>query len=87
LSAPDAHPLEPGLAILRERSARQCPVGAELERLERTGRLTTPRTLIAVSHVHMHLNRLLRSSNSAQELVIADFLARLYEADLHRRAT
>jgi hypothetical protein len=35
----------------------------------------------------MHLNRLLRSSNSAQQLVIVDFLARLYEADLHRGPT
>jgi hypothetical protein len=32
----------------------------------------------------MHLNRLLRGSNTAQELVVCDFLARLYEASGYR---
>jgi thiopeptide-type bacteriocin biosynthesis protein len=84
-SAPrDGHPLEPGLEFLRERSARLAPIAETLRQLERAGRLTSPRVAIASSLLHMHLNRLLRGNNSAQELVICDFLARLHEASSKR---
>jgi thiopeptide-type bacteriocin biosynthesis protein len=82
----DGHPLEPGLEILSQRSARMTPIAQTLRRLESEGRLTLPRTAIAGSLVHMHLNRLLRGDNTAQELVICDFLARLYEASVRRPA-
>lgn len=83
----DGHPLEPGLALLRERSRRLIPVAAALSQLEREGRLTIPVAQIASSLLHMHLNRLLRGDNIAQELVICDFLGRLYEASARRRRT
>ncbi len=34
----------------------------------------------APSYLHMHANRLLRSAHGAQELVLYDFLCRLYES-------
>jgi len=85
-SPDDGHPLEPGLELLRDRSTRLAPVAAALSGLEREGRLTTPVAQIASSLLHMYLNRLLRGDNTAQELVICDFLGRLYAADARRRA-
>jgi thiopeptide-type bacteriocin biosynthesis protein len=76
--------LEPGLEILAERSRTLEPIGRELVRLEQEGRLTVPRSAISRALVHMHLNRLLRGDNTAQEAVIYDFLARLYEAEVRR---
>jgi lantibiotic biosynthesis protein len=79
------HPLAPGLAILAERSGRIRPVVAELRALEAAGRLSLPVRTLAASYVHMHANRLLRGSARRQELVLYDFLARLY-AGLAARA-
>ncbi|HST26253.1 MAG TPA: lantibiotic dehydratase [Gaiellaceae bacterium] len=73
---------EPGFAVLRERSEAIRPLAAELGRLEAEGKLTLPGADVAGSLLHMHLNRLLRGDNTAQEGVICDFLARLYEAQL-----
>ncbi|MCC6995144.1 MAG: lantibiotic dehydratase [Deltaproteobacteria bacterium] len=39
---------------------------------------------LAGSYLHMHVNRMLRSSSRAQELVLHDFLGRLYESRLAR---
>ena len=39
---------------------------------------------LAPSYVHMHANRILRSSQRAHELVLYDLLARLYESRLKR---
>jgi hypothetical protein len=68
------------LELLRARSARLAPIAAALTQLERERRLTLPVGAIASSLLHMHLNRLLRGDNLAQELVICEFLGRLYEA-------
>jgi thiopeptide-type bacteriocin biosynthesis protein len=70
---------------VRERSRTLEPIGEQLRRLESGGRLTTPRASIAGSLLHMHLNRLLRGNNAAQEAVICAFLARLYEGSTRRR--
>jgi hypothetical protein len=51
-------------------------VGAALR--DRT--LSQPIDQIAGSLVHMHINRMLRSSFRAQELVIYDLLQRWYES-------
>ena len=50
----------------------------------REGLLTVPLEEMASSLVHMHVNRLLRTSHRAQEFVLAGFLARLYRARLAR---
>jgi lantibiotic biosynthesis protein len=71
--------LAPGLAILRNRSDRLAPLVEELRALERTGRLSLQLAELVPSVVHMHVNRILRSGHHGQELVLYDFLARLYE--------
>jgi thiopeptide-type bacteriocin biosynthesis protein len=80
-------PLEPGLRILRERSRVVEPIGRELAMLSNAGDLTTPLSNVAGSLLHMHLNRLLRGDNAAQEAVICDFLVRLYEGRARRPGT
>ena len=50
-----------------------------------SGQLTRPLEDLASSYAHMHVNRLLRSSQRAHEFVLMDFLARLYESWLARR--
>ena len=51
------------------------------------GRLLTPVAELAESYVHMHVNRLMRSSPREHELVLCDFLRRLYEAAWARSRT
>jgi thiopeptide-type bacteriocin biosynthesis protein len=71
---------------LRERSERIAPLVDELTSLNGAGRLSVPLSELAASHVHMHVNRLLRSAHRAHELVIYDFLARLYRSRAERDA-
>jgi thiopeptide-type bacteriocin biosynthesis protein len=85
-SPSSGHPLAPGLELLRVRSARLAPIAEALTRLDRERQLTLPISEVASSLLHMHLNRLLRGDNTLQELVICDFLARLYEASARRPA-
>jgi thiopeptide-type bacteriocin biosynthesis protein len=75
-------PLAPGLEVFERRSAAIAPVAAELRALEQAGRLIVPVSDLAGSYLHMHANRLLRSSQRAQEMVLYDFLARLIESRL-----
>jgi hypothetical protein len=56
------------------------PIVDELRSYARAGRLTVPLPELAVSYLHMHANRVLRSAHQAQELVLYDFLSRLYES-------
>ena len=77
-------PLEPGLAVLRQRSDVLEPIGRKLATLENNGSLTTSLSSVATSLFHMHLNRLLRGNNVVHEAVICDFLARLYEGRARR---
>ncbi|HEX7239079.1 MAG TPA: lantibiotic dehydratase [Longimicrobiaceae bacterium] len=76
--------LPPELAPLRSRSEALRPVVAALREREEAGRLTFPVAGLASSYAHMHLNRLLRSSARAQEMVIYHLLGRLYEAEAAR---
>jgi thiopeptide-type bacteriocin biosynthesis protein len=80
----DEHPLAPGLAVLRARSARIRPVAQALRGREAANRLTVPVRELAASFLHMHANRLLRSAGRQQELVLYDFLVRHYEGQMHR---
>jgi thiopeptide-type bacteriocin biosynthesis protein len=72
--------LAPGKEVLRLRSERLAPIVDELRSAARAGRLTVPLPELAVSYLHMHANRLFRSAQRAQELILYDFLARLYES-------
>lgn len=76
--------LGPGVAILRQRSKGLKPIGEALRRLSSEGQLGNPLQDLAGSYLHMHANRLLRASARAQELVLYDFLMRLYESRLAR---
>ena len=77
-------PIGPGIEVLLDRSRRMAPIAAELRQAEREGRLTAPIGDLAASYLHMHANRLLRSAARSQELVMYDFLARLYRAQWAR---
>jgi thiopeptide-type bacteriocin biosynthesis protein len=77
-------PLHAGFVALAERSAKSAPFAAELQALGRESRLAPPLASIAGSLLHMHANRLLRSDQRAQELVLYDFLARLYDSEVAR---
>jgi thiopeptide-type bacteriocin biosynthesis protein len=81
----DATRLEPSVSpILRNRSAQLAPAVEQLKNLEQEGRLDRPVVELASSYIHMHVNRLLPSAHRAQELVLYDFLRRLYESQLAR---
>jgi lantibiotic biosynthesis protein len=76
--------LAAGHAILQRRSDRLVPMVDALWEAEGSGELTVPLEQLAASYIHMHVNRMLRSSHRAHELVIYDFLARLYDAESGR---
>ena len=59
-------------------------VRGQLEDASRAGELAVPIFELASSYVHMHLNRMFRSSANAQEMVLYDFLARTYDSKLAR---
>jgi thiopeptide-type bacteriocin biosynthesis protein len=72
--------LAPALEPLHARSRRLAGTLTDLKRLRESGRLTAPMDDLAASYIHMHVNRMLRSAHKAQELVLYDFLVRVYES-------
>lgn len=64
--------------ILHRRATAMQPVVESLHSLRDEGRLTVPWDRFVISCVHMNLNRLLASEQRIHELVIYDFLERLY---------
>ncbi|MCX5746857.1 MAG: lantibiotic dehydratase [Proteobacteria bacterium] len=72
------HDLEPGLAILAARDAALQDLGVELRRRDAAGELAPRLAEFAWSLAHMHANRMLHASQRAQEMVLYDFLKRLY---------
>jgi thiopeptide-type bacteriocin biosynthesis protein len=79
-----ASALAPGLAALGRRSKAIEPVVEELRAAERAGRLSVALPQLAGSYAHMHANRVLRSAQRTQELVIYDFLNRVYASRIAR---
>jgi thiopeptide-type bacteriocin biosynthesis protein len=67
-------------AVLCRRSEQLAPVAEELRAAARSGRLTKDLKTFAPGYLHMHANRVLRSAQRAQEMVLYDFLARVYES-------
>jgi thiopeptide-type bacteriocin biosynthesis protein len=76
--------LAAGLEVLRRRSRSLAPATAELKACAEAGRLSVPLAHLAPSYLHMHANRMLRSAQRAQELVLYDFLVRLYQSHAAR---
>jgi thiopeptide-type bacteriocin biosynthesis protein len=72
--------LASALAILRRRSQSLAPVAAKLRACAAAGGLSRSLAELAPSFLHMHANRLFRSAQRAQEMVLYDFLYRLYES-------
>jgi thiopeptide-type bacteriocin biosynthesis protein len=84
LAAGPGHPLGPGLELLDRRSRAVAPLVARLRELEAGGQLTAPREEVLAALLHMHANRLLLAHHRAQELVLHDFLQRLYTSEAAR---
>jgi thiopeptide-type bacteriocin biosynthesis protein len=78
-------PMRAGGQALRRRGERLRPTVERLRQAEREGRLTSPVERLAESYLHMHVNRMLPLEQRAQELILHDFLARLYCSLLARR--
>jgi len=75
---------EQALSALQRYSAHLTGIREGLEREHTAGALTATLQELAGSFVHMHLNRLFRSSPNAQEMVAYDYLARCYDSRLAR---
>jgi thiopeptide-type bacteriocin biosynthesis protein len=80
----DGHPLSLGIDVFRQRSLSSRPLFNELRELEQARRLTVSLHDLALSYLHLHANRLLRSAQRQQELVIYDLLLRHYDSLLAR---
>jgi thiopeptide-type bacteriocin biosynthesis protein len=74
----------PPAAVLQRRSEHLAPVARGLQSAWREGRLTLPLETLAASFLHMHVNRMTVNDARAQELVLYDFLTRLYRSRLAR---
>ena len=70
--------------IFLSRSTRLVPAIRNLHALAEAGLLQVDIPDLIASYVHMHINRLVRSSARLHELVLYDFLFNLYDAMLAR---
>lgn len=70
--------LTAGAACLQRRSEVFAPIVADLKAAIEGNRSLLALDALVASYLHMYANRLLRSSGGAEELVIYDFLNRLY---------
>jgi thiopeptide-type bacteriocin biosynthesis protein len=81
-------PTEPslaaGLQALERRSRQSAVLIGEMRQMQSQNQLSTSLEDIAHSLIHMFVNRVLRSSQRMQELVIYEFLARLYDSEWAR---
>ncbi|MEO8700460.1 MAG: lantibiotic dehydratase [Kofleriaceae bacterium] len=82
-NAPD-HPYAPALEAFSLRSLHLRPLGHRLRALATEGRLNQPVNALVQSYIHMHVNRLIRSSQRAHELVLYDLLRRHYDGQIAR---
>jgi thiopeptide-type bacteriocin biosynthesis protein len=67
------------------RSELTKPAVAALHVLEQKGLLANDLLELISSYIHMHVNRIIRASARAHELVLYDFLYRLYDSELARK--
>jgi thiopeptide-type bacteriocin biosynthesis protein len=77
--------LAASIRALRQRSTALAPVGPQLRALAEAGRLSVELPELAMSLAHMHVNRVLRSAQRAQELVLYELLGRAYSSQAARR--
>lgn len=74
--------LSPAIERLTQRSSGMRPIAEEIRRL--SGMQSMKLSALIASFAHMHANRMLRSAGGPQELVLYDFLGRLYRTSLAR---
>jgi thiopeptide-type bacteriocin biosynthesis protein len=75
-----------GLQALHERSRRLKPIIERLRECGRAGELERSLEEMIPSYMHMSINRIFKTAQNAQEIVIYVFLERYYESLLHRAA-
>ncbi len=78
--------LAASIQALNQRSMALAPVAQELRAAAEAGRLCVEIPELAMSLAHMHVNRMLRSAQRAQELVLYELLARAYSSQAARRS-
>jgi lantibiotic biosynthesis protein len=86
---PDRDPpaeLAASVRALHQRSRVLAPAGQELRAVAAAGRLSVDICDMAMSLAHMHVNRMLRSAQRAQELVLYELLGRAYSSRAARRS-
>lgn len=76
--------LAPALARFAWRSGASREVSDQLRAGVLRGDIERSLEHLALRYMHLHINRMLRGSHRAHELVIYDFLARVYESQLAR---
>ena len=76
--------LAASIQALHQRSAALARPTRELRAVAEAGRLTVELPELAMSLAHMHVNRMLRSAQRAQELVIYELLGRAYSSQAAR---
>jgi thiopeptide-type bacteriocin biosynthesis protein len=79
------HPLYSLFEVFERRTEAWNATMRQLQAAEQEDSLADTRENLALSYIHMFANRLLRSSPRQQELLIYDFLRRLYESQFARR--
>ncbi|MBV9093174.1 MAG: lantibiotic dehydratase [Streptosporangiaceae bacterium] len=77
--------LAASIQALHQRSIMLAPVAQELRAVAGAGRLSVDIPDLAMSLAHMHVNRMLRSAQRAQELVLYELLGRAYSSQAARR--
>jgi thiopeptide-type bacteriocin biosynthesis protein len=80
----EERPFVAAQAAFRRRSERVARLAAHLHSAHDCGELGVTIEELASSYLHMHANRMLRSAARPQELVLYDFLQRLYEGQRAR---
>ncbi len=83
-SQDETHALALGIAVLKERTERIRPLLSEMSVLQEEKALTHSLENILGSVIHMSVNRFLRSAQRMQEMVVYDFLVRIYQSRLAR---
>ncbi|HEY2270352.1 MAG TPA: lantibiotic dehydratase [Streptosporangiaceae bacterium] len=78
--------LAPSIQVLRQRSMVLAPAVQELRAAAAAGRLSVDIPDLAMSLAHMHVNRMLRSVQRVQELVLYELLSRAYASQAARRS-
>ena len=73
-----------GHEAFKRRSIRVREALRQLRKSERPGYLEANVKNLASSYLHMHVNRLIRSSPRAHEFVLYNFLSRIYEGKMAR---